>query len=699
MNKNKEINEHNNLLIHEKSPYLLQHASNPVNWYPWGDDAFQRAKKEDKPIFLSIGYATCHWCHVMAHESFEDQEVARVLNEHFVSIKVDREERPDIDQVYMSVCQALTGSGGWPLTIIMTPDGKPFFAATYIPKTARMGMKGIIDIFNRISDLWKNDRNRIVKASNDITEAIQEKSIVNTDTLAVGKDTLRKAYEELYSGFDAKWGGFGKAPKFPTPHNLTFLLRWAERSSNSNALEIVKKTLKSMRQGGLFDQIGFGFHRYSTDEKWLAPHFEKMIYDQALLSIAYIEAYLKTKDQFYAQVGREIFTYILRDMTSPEGGFYSAEDADSEGEEGKFYLWKKDEVINKLGEKTGELFCQYYGITKQGNFENKHNIPHITTGEIDFIKLKKIDIERFRLKIEEARRILFDARDKRIHPLKDDKILTAWNGLMIAALAKGYQALGEELYLDAARKAANFILRNLRKSDGMLLRRYRKGEAAYSGYLNDYAFFVWGLIELYEATFDVNYLDEALSLNDVMIDHFWDKEHGGLYFSGKANETLIIRTKEAYDGALPSGNSVAALNFLRLSRLTGNIKLEKMADQLIKTFSTQLAGFPIGFTQFLSAVDYMIGPAIEIVIAGDPVKGTTREMIETVRNNFLPNSVILFHNVNLDNKRIEAVSPFIKDMGSIDGKTTVYICEGYACGIPVTDIESLKLEIKKILSK
>ncbi|MDY6968238.1 MAG: thioredoxin domain-containing protein [Spirochaetota bacterium] len=694
-----QTDAYKNHLIDEKSPYLLQHAYNPVNWYPWVDEAFQRAREEDKLIFLSIGYATCHWCHVMAHESFEDQEVANTLNERYISIKVDREERPDIDQVYMSICQALTGSGGWPLTIVMTPDSKPFFAATYIPKSDRMGMKGIINILKLISDLWKNDKNRVIKASEDIIEAVQSRSIINTKIVSVGHDTLRKGYEELSRNFDVNWGGFGGAPKFPTPHNLTFLLRWADRDKNSNALKIIEKTLKSMRYGGLFDQIGFGFHRYSVDAKWLTPHFEKMLYDQALLAIAYIEAYQRTKDQFYARVGREIFTYVLRDMTSSEGGFYSAEDADSEGEEGKFYIWKKDEIISKLGEEVGELFCQYYDITTEGNFENKLNIPHIEIEDIDFVKDKDIHIDKFRFNIEEARKNLFDIREKRIHPLKDDKILTAWNGLMIAAFAKGYKALGDQVYIDTAKKAADFILKNLRNPNGILFRRYREGEAAYSGYLNDYAFFIWGLIELYEATFDISYLEEALSINEVMINNFWDEEHGGFYFSGKANETLFIRTKEAQDGALPSGNSVATLNFLRLFRFTGNFKLENMADQLIQYFSNQISCYPIGFTHFLSALYYSVYPAVEIIIVGSPDDETAKKMIEIVRNKFLPNSITIFHNIDSDDKRILEISPFIKDMDLIDNRAAVYICEGYACKTPITDCDILKLEVDGLMSR
>ena len=528
-----------NRLINEKSPYLLQHARNPVNWYPWGEAVFQKARQEDKPIFLSIGYATCHWCHVMAHESFEDEEVARILNKNYIAIKVDREERPDIDKIYMSVCQALTGRGGWPLTILMTPEGKPFFAGTYFPKTARMGMPGLIDILNQIAAMWEKDRARILKTGQEITNAIQPGSDPDSPAHVVSVDTLKKGYSQLASRFDPKWGGFGTAPKFPTPHQLTFLLRWHRRSADPQPLKMVEKSLDAMRHGGIYDQIGSGFHRYSVDEQWLVPHFEKMLYDQAMLAMAYIEVYQATGKARFGKVAREIFAYVLRDMTAPEGGFYCAEDADSEGKEGQFYVWTPAEIKGYLGDVLGDLFCRFYDITEKGNFEEGKSIPHMPLTLEAFAQREGMDPAKLDTALKDARARLFDIRKKRVHPLKDDKILTSWNGLMIAALAKGYQALGDEPYVDAARKAADFILKNLRTSDGRLLRRYRNGEAAYPGYLDDYAFMVWGLIELYEATFEVTYLEAAIALNREMIDIFWDKKGGGLYFTGKGNEALI----------------------------------------------------------------------------------------------------------------------------------------------------------------
>ena len=689
-----EEREKLNRLIHEKSPYLLQHAKNPVNWYPWGDEAFQRAKKEDKPIFLSIGYATCHWCHVMAHESFEDKEVAGLLNQWYIAIKVGQEERPEIDQLYMSACQSMTGRGGWPLSIFMTPESKPFFSGTYYPKSSRLGMPGFTDVLTQIAALWEKDRKRILKAGEDITNAIQPRADLAFEGHTLGIDTLQNSYEQFARSFDPKWGGFGGAPKFPTPHQLTSLLRWHRRNSDSRALVMVEKTLDAMRRGGIFDQIGYGFHRYSVDKKWLAPHFEKMLYDQAMLAMAYIEAYQITKNPRYAAVAGEIFTYVLRDMTAHEGGFYSAEDADSEGKEGLFYLWTAKQVKDHLGSELGDLYCRFYGINQAGNFEDGLNIPHIPITPEIFAEQKGMDLAELETLLEEARRLLFMFREKRVHPLKDDKIITSWNGLMIAALAKGYKALGDESHIDAAKHAASFILEKLRKPNGQLFRRYRQCEVAYPGYLDDYSFLVWGLIELYEATFDISYLEDAVEINQVMIDLFWDEAGGGFYFTGKENEALIVQSKEIYDGALPSGNSVAALNLVRLGRMTGNPDLEKKADELTRAFSKGIATYPVGHSQFLSALDFMVGPSFEIVIAGDPALKTTMAMIEIVHKMFLPNKVLLLRPEGEGSKRLSSLAPFVEALSPIDQQPTVYVCERYACKFPITDVENLKLAIK-----
>jgi uncharacterized protein YyaL (SSP411 family) len=683
-----------NALIHEKSPYLLQHAKNPVNWYPWGDAAFAKAEKEDKPIFLSIGYATCHWCHVMAHESFEDPEVARILNDHFVSIKVDREERPDVDKIYMTVCQALTGQGGWPLSVFLTPRRLPFFAGTYFPKTGRMGLTGFIDLLDRMVTLWRNDRARLLSAGNQITDHIQQFSRTPAFDKALGIETIQKGGRQLARTFDPQWGGFGGAPKFPTPHQLTFLLRLYRRNQDPFDLEMIEKTLQSMRQGGIFDHIGYGFHRYSVDEKWFAPHFEKMLYDQALLAMAYTEAFQVTGKPLYAQVAREIFTYVLRDMTAPEGAFYSAEDADSEGEEGLFYLWTPNEVREILEEESAELFCSFYDIREGGNFEGGRSIPH-SVAYVPSVAKSRDRYEQALISIlQSSRERLFLARDKRIHPLKDDKILTSWNGLMIAALLKGYRALGEEVYLKAAQKALAFLLSTLQVKEGRLLRRYREGEAALPGYLDDYAFLAWALVEAYETTFDPAYLEQATALTHAMLQLFWDQENGGFFFTGRENESLITRSKDVQDGALPSGNSVAAFNLLRLGRLTGNALLEEKADALLQAFASQADAYPAAHTQLLQALDFMIGPAQEVVIAGDPSEDTAQTMVELIHRNFFPNQVVLLVPEDETRARLCALAPFVQDMSPMEGKTTAYVCRGYACQAPLTDPKEMEKALK-----
>ncbi len=679
-----------NHLIQEKSPYLLQHAENPVDWYPWNEKAFRRAKEEDKPIFLSIGYATCHWCHVMAHESFEDAEVARLLNQSFVSIKVDREERPDIDQVYMSVCQALTGQGGWPLSIFMTPEGNPFFAGTYFPKDSRAGMVGFTVLLTRISSLWQNDREKILHGSAEIRQAIQQGTQVENTGAALDAGVLKKAYEQMHQSFDEEWGGFGRAPKFPTPHHLTFLLRWHKRSQEPQAGNMVEKTLKAMRHGGIFDQIGFGFHRYSVDERWLVPHFEKMLYDQALLAMAYTEAYQALGKPEYAGTVREIFSYVLRDMTSPEGGFYSAEDADSEGQEGLFYVWTPREVRKHLGEKMGDLFCRFFGITPEGNFEEGTSIPHISVPLPIFAGQEKMDVQELERALQCGKEKLFEAREKRVHPLKDDKIITSWNGLMIAALAKGAQALQDDGYAWAARRAADFLLEKMRTSHGRLYRRYRHGHIAYPGFLDDYAYLVWGLIELYEATFEVRYLEKAVHLNQIMIELFGDAEKGGFYFTGQENEMLIARPKEIYDGAVPSGNSVAALNLLRLARMTGKVIWEKKADQLLQVFSSAVADVPMACTQLLIALDFVVGPTKEMVIAGDPQEEMARAMIALLHRKFVPNKVVLLRQEGEAGKDLTALSPFVAGMIPVGKKPAVYLCARFACRSPLTDLPALE---------
>lgn len=675
------MNNHNkdrkpNRLIHEKSPYLLQHAFNPVDWYPWGPEAFEKAKNEDKPIFLSCGYSCCHWCHVMERESFEDEEVAEVLNKHFISIKVDREERPDIDHIYMTVCQAMTGHGGWPLTIFMTPDRKPFFAGTYFPKHDRMGMSSLMTLLDKVIAAWENNRDTLLDSSSKITDAISQPEEYAAEDIS--KDLMHEAFTSFKSEFDSIFGGFGRAPKFPTPHNLYFLLRYWYLTKEGTALKMVETTLDSMHKGGIFDSIGFGFCRYSTDRKWLVPHFEKMLYDNALLAIAYLETYQATKNERHAEVARQIFTYVLRDMTAPEGGFYSAEDADSEGVEGKFYVWTVDEVRRVLGEEAGEKFCKLFDITPQGNFEG-HNIPNLINNTIS---------EDERAFVEDCRLKLFDYREKRTHPYKDDKILTAWNGLMIAAMAIGGRILVEQKYTDAAEKAVSFIEANLIRNDGRLLARYRDGESNFPAYVDDYAFLIWGLIELYETTYNPQYLSRAVQFNKDLLRLFWDKENGGLFIYGSDSEQLIARPKEVYDGATPSGNSVATLNFLRLARLTGNHELEIIADRQFRTFGGFIQRVPRGYSFFMTALLFAQTATKEIVMVSEKGTKDIHPMLDILREDFRPFTVTMFYS-DITNE-IKSVAPFVENYSTVDGKTTAYVCENFACQAPITDVDKLR---------
>ncbi len=672
-----------NRLAREKSPYLLQHAHNPVDWYPWGAEAFARAKKENKPIFLSIGYSTCHWCHVMEHESFEDPEVARLMNDSFVAIKVDREERPDIDNVYMTVSQMLSGSGGWPLTILMTPDKKPFYAGTYIPREGRFGQPGMLELLPQVAKAWSTQHDKIADSANKITSALQQASSGSAGG-DLGARTLSAAYRQLESTFDAQNGGFGTSPKFPTPHQLLFLLRYWKRSGDVHALAMVEKTLRAMRQGGIYDQVGFGFHRYSTDARWLVPHFEKMLYDQALLAMAYTEAFQATGKAEYRQTAREILTYVLRDMTSPEGGFYSAEDADSQGQEGKFYLWTQSEIRQVLGAGAGP-FIKAYGVEDGGNFADEASGQQ---GNSNILHRTAAPSPAAAASLEAARQKLFAAREKRVHPRKDDKILTDWNGLMIAALAKAGRAFGEPRYTQAAQRAADFILQKARKND-RLLHRYREGEAAITAHLDDYAFLCWGLLELYEADFDARRLQSALDLNRSMLAHFWDGQKGGLYLTADDSEELLTRSKEVYDGAVPSGNSVAMWNLLRLSRMTGQADLEARAARLERAFSAGVAQQPAAHTQFLVALDFAIGPSYEVVIAGKPEAPDARAMLRALNTRFLPNKVVLLRPTGQAAPPITSLATFTRYQTGLKNKATAYVCLKGACRLPTTDINQM----------
>ncbi len=674
-----------NRLAREKSPYLLQHADNPVDWYPWGEEAFERARKEDKPIFLSIGYSTCHWCHVMARESFEDPEVAELMNEVFVCIKVDREERPDIDETYMQVCQMLTGSGGWPLTIVMTPDKKPFFAGTYLPKKGRLGRMGMVELINAVRELWENRREDVLSSAEKIAGVLRRAGEVSPGE-ELDEDVLDEAYHGLVDRFDHEYGGLGDAPKFPMATSLMFLLRYWKRKKMRKALDMVVKTLREMRKGGIYDHVGHGFHRYSTDRRWLLPHFEKMLYDQALLAAAYIEAYQETGDAVFGRTAREVFAYVLRDMRSPEGGFYSAEDAESGGKEGGFYLWSLDDVYEVLGREDGELVAWVYGLEEDGNFleeatgrKTGKNILHLRMSLSRAASERGIKEDELRRRLEDALKKLFSARESRTRPGKDDKILADWNGLMIAALAKGAQVFDDPRYVEAAEKAASFLFENMTTEEGRILHRYRDGEAAIPGYLDDYAYVIWGLLELYEATFRWDYVRQALRLNEVLLRHFWDDEAGGFFFTPDDGEDLLMRRKAAHDGSLPSGNAVAMLNILRLAKITAEKDLEEKAADMVRAFSREVSRSPVGHLFFLAALDFALGPTYEIVIVGAREDKTTREMLHGLRGRFLPRKVVV-----LLTEDVADLPAFLGELQrNHSGGTSAYPCRGYVCERPV----------------
>ena len=687
-----------NRLIDEKSPYLLQHAFNPVDWYPWSNEAFKKADEENKPIFLSIGYPTCHWCHVMEHESFEDPEVAKLMNDVFVSIKVDREERPDIDNIYMTVCQMMTGGGGWPLTIVMTPDKRPFFSGTYFPKQTRYGRIGFIDLIKNIDKAWKDKREEVEENADQITSYLKQTSISDEGT-EIPAEVLNKTYEYFSQKFDKEYGGFSTAPKFPSPHNILFLLRYYYRSGEANALEMVKKTLVEMRRGGMFDHIGFGFHRYSTDQKWLLPHFEKMLYDQAMLAHAYVEVYQATGNESFKQTVEQVLEYVQRDMTSSDGGFYSAEDADSEGEEGKFYVWTKDEVKNILGEEEGELFCKVFNFEDDGNFEeestrarNGTNIPHLTNTLEDVIRESGIDPNELINKLNKARLTLFANREQRVHPQKDDKILTDWNGLMISAFAKAARVLGVEKYSDIAEKAVQFVNNKLTDDKGKLIHRYRDGEAKLNATLDDYAFMIWGLLELYETTFKVEYLKKAIELNGITTKHYWDEADGGYFFTPDFGEALLVRTKDAYDSAIPGGSSVMMNNLVRLGRLTSNQKYENSADLLSKSISENVKKSPMAFTYFLCGLDFAKGDSHEIILAGKDLN-QLQPFITELRENYIPNKIIL--TVTEDNfDEMKELAPFISNYNFDFDKPQAFVCKNFACELPVGTPEEMIKTLK-----
>ena len=698
-----------NRLIHEKSPYLLQHAHNPVDWYPWGQEAFAKAKDEHKPIFLSIGYSTCHWCHVMEHESFENAEIAELMNRWFVCIKVDREEHPDLDHVYMSAVTALTGQGGWPLTVFLTPDLKPFFGGTYFPPERRWNVPGMREVLPAIADAWRTKQHEILTSAEQLTQTLNQALTAEAARSTVTLDGLHTAFNQAAAAFDPSHGGFGDAPKFPRSPELSFLLHYWSRTRTAQALDMAATTLEHLARGGIHDHLGGGFHRYSTDGRWLVPHFEKMLYDQALLARAYLEAYQVTHRETFAETARDIFTYVLRDLVDPQGGFYSAEDADSDGEEGKFYVWTPSEITHVLGQEDAEVFNRFYGVTADGNFSAEGarqplvegggqgpasgGEPHASILNIeqpleDFAKLKGLDAATLAQRLARGRLRLLAARDQRIRPHRDDKILTSWNGLIIASLAYGASALDEPRYLEAARRAADFVLHSLVR-DGMLLRRFRDGDARYPGTLEDYAFFSYGLLELYEASGDPYDLAEAKRWAGHMLDRFWDNEGGGFFLRSHDEAPLIVRSKELYDGATLSGNSIATLVLLRLGRLTADQTLEARGRQALEAFAASVERAPFGYPQMLIAWDFSLGPVQEIVIAGNREDPRTTQMLQAIAHRFLPRTVTAFHPSGPDGAAVEALVPYTKGQGPIDGSPAAYVCERFVCQLPTTDLARL----------
>ena len=677
-----------NRLARETSPYLLQHAQNPVDWYPWGPEALARAKAEDRPIFLSIGYSACHWCHVMEHESFENPDIAALMNEHFVNIKVDREERPDLDQIYMTAVQAMIGHGGWPMSVFLTPDLKPFYGGTYFPPTDSRGMDGFPRVLLSVARAWAERRRDILASAGEMTERLQAMGSVPAGEGALEVGLLDGAARGLLRSFDPRHGGFGKAPKFPHPMDLKVLLRQHARTGDAEALHAARQTLDKMARGGIYDHLGGGFARYSTDDRWLVPHFEKMLYDNALLTSTYLEAYQVTGDEEFARVARETIDYVLGRMTGPEGGIYSTEDADSEGVEGKYYVWSLAEVEEVLGPGRAEAFAYVYDVTERGNWEG-HNILNLPKTVAQAARVLNRDEAGLRAELAEDRAKLLAVRDRRVPPGKDTKVLTSWNGLMLAALADGSRVLKNEIYLHAAERAAGFLLDRMRADDGRLLRTYKDGQAKLNGYLDDYANLIDGLTRLYEAGGTPRWVESATDLARVMIDEFADPDEGGFFYTGKSHEALIARQKDAYDNATPSGNAMAATALLRLGALTGRDDLGEAGRAALRSVRRILGETPMAAGQSLIALDFALAPPREFaVIAGDD-PGEFRAAVEAIYARFLPHKVVAPATAEQARRLAPAVA-LLADRTARDGRTTTYVCERFACRAPVVGVGALE---------
>ena len=675
-------------LIHEKSPYLLQHVENPVDWYPWSEAAFERARDEHKPVFLSIGYSTCHWCHVMAHESFADPEVAAILNRGFIAVKVDREERPDIDQVYMEVCQRLTGSGGWPLTIIMTPAGEPFYAATYLPKNGRHGRPGMMDLLPWIAQKWQAEPELLVNAAREVVREIEtHQHRSSPGSLAPAHQD--QAEHQLKKSFAPRYGGFGRAPKFPRPHDLQFLLDRHRLTGDRACLEMVEKTLLNMRCGGIYDQLGYGFHRYATDEQWLVPHFEKMLYDQAGLIMAYLEAWQVTGKATYAVTVDEIITYLTRDMAAPDGAFYSAEDADSEGEEGTFYLWSEQEIASLLGERAAP-FCSSYRVNAAGNYQEE--VSGRATGRNILHLAPDADaLDAARAQLRDERGILFHARSTRERPHRDDKIITAWNGQLVSALAMAGSGLENGAYIEQAVRAADFVLEVLSR-DGQLLRRYRDGASGINAFAEDYAFLCRGLLDLYVADYEIRWLSHAVRLAGILIAKYQDPDSGRLYDTACDGESLLVRPASTFDGAMPAAGSIALDVLGRLSLLTGDKAWRTAAERLMQSLHPDVSRYPAGFTQCLRAANWLLRPTREVVIVGKASDPACAEMLAVARGQNAVQTVVLFKSAE-NGDELARLAPFTAAMQTRDGLATAYLCENSACQPPVTDLALLRRQL------
>ena len=678
-----DTTKHTNRLIHETSPYLLQHAHNPVDWYPWGEEALERAKQEQKPILLSIGYSACHWCHVMERESFETEEIAAVMNDLFINIKVDREERPDLDEIYMNAVQVMTRQGGWPMTVFLTPDLKPFYGGTYYPPTDRYGRPGFPKVMHAVAEAFSSQNAQVLQQAEQIIEhLVQVSSVVDSHHHELTEELMTAAFQNYRSQFDSHHGGFGNAPKFPPSMGLPFLLRYWKHSGNANALEMVELTLEKMARGGMYDQLGGGFHRYSTDAHWLVPHFEKMLYDNAQLIVAYFEAYQATQKPFYRDIATETLDYILREMYDAEnGGFYSTQDADSEGVEGKFFVWEPNDVEDIIGEENAKIFCEYYDITPQGNFEGE-NILHVQVSPDIFARKLRMDVEELEGLLAAGKQKLFEEREKRIKPGLDDKILTSWNGIMIRGMAMGYQLTGKPEYFEACEKSAEFVLTTLSQDDGLLLRTYRAGKSHLNAYLEDYAYFIAGLIALYEAGFESRWLTEAERLANLMIAQFGDDAGDGFFFTGKAHETLIVQSKSAYDGATPSGASMAIHSLLRLAKHLDNPEFHDKAVETLLLYFHQMKGTPSGSGQLLCELAFLLSTPKEIAIVGKKGDAKTDAMLAALHSIYQPNKIVALSE-SADGQTL----PLLVGKPQVDNTATAYVCENYVCQAPTTDVE------------